>query len=197
MKIAKVSGGASLADPTAPAWASVESVTVPLQPVPLDAQPTSYIREAWAGRPYGKTAQASLAAATDGDKLYVRLSWKDDERPNKEFQDAAAAVFADNGGGAISTLGDADKPVAMWFWENGRTGANSLISHGPGVVRKEAGSGLAAAGELAGGSWNVVFGGPLAAARSGKVGIAVWNGSNDERGGLAAVSRDWVSLEQA
>jgi DMSO reductase family type II enzyme heme b subunit len=197
MKIAKVSGGATLADPGAPAWASVEAVTVPLQPVPLGAQPTSYIREAWAGRPYGQTPQASLAAATDGERLYVRVSWKDDERPHGEFQDAVAAVFPTNGSGAIATLGDAEKPVAVWFWENGGPGAQSLLSRGPGVVRKDPGTALAAAGELAGGNWSVVFGGPLAAAGHGRVAVAVWNGSNDERGGLAAVSRDWVSLEQA
>ncbi|MEW6490893.1 MAG: hypothetical protein AB1578_23650 [Thermodesulfobacteriota bacterium] len=190
MKVAKVDAGANLADPASQAWSSVTSTAVALAPVPLAAQPTEYIREAWAKRAYGKTAEAKVAAATDGQKLYVRVEWQDDGAPNGEFQDAAGAIVGD---GALATLGEANAPVNLWYWENGR-GALNLVSKGPGVVSKADASAVGGAGALAGGKWSVVVSGPASAAR-GKLGVAVWNGSNEERAGLAAVSREWLTLE--
>ena len=189
MKVAKVNAGAGLADPAAQGWSSVSATAVALAPVPLAAQPTEYIREAWAKRAYGKTAEAKVAAATDGQQLYVRIEWPDDAAPNGEFQDAAGAVLGD---GALGTLGSAAAPVSLWYWENGR-GALDLVSKGPGVVSK-AGGAVSGAGAMNGGKWAVVVSGPASAAK-GKLGVAVWNGSNEERAGLAAVSREWLTLE--
>ena len=44
------------ANPHSSAWSSVAAEAVALAPVALAAQPTEYIREARANRPYGKTA---------------------------------------------------------------------------------------------------------------------------------------------
>ena len=76
MKVAKLTG--ALADPAAAAWQSVENVRVSLAPVALEAQPTEYIREAWRDRDYGQTAEAQVKAASDGDRLYLRVEWADD-----------------------------------------------------------------------------------------------------------------------
>jgi len=195
MKVAKLPAGSGLADPGAPGWKNLAAETVALSPVPLAAQPNAYIQEAWQGRDFGKTPEARVSAASDGAKLYVRVEWADDARPHGEFQDAAGALFPLNGGGALATLGSSDSPVAVWFWENGRPAGLSLTSRGPGVFRREEGGSLGASGTLADGKWAVVFSGPANAAAKGKLGVAVWNGSNDERAGLAAVSRDWLSLE--
>ncbi|MCC7366275.1 MAG: hypothetical protein IT303_18100 [Dehalococcoidia bacterium] len=193
MKVARLNG--ELADPAAPAWGGAEAVSITLGPVPIGAQPTAYIREAWAGRSYGTTGAATLAAASDGERLYLRLEWPDGATPNGEFQDAVAAMFPAGGDAPVATMGDHDRPVELWFWENGR-GPLRLTSRGPGVVRKEAADGVAARGDLAGGRWSVVLSGPKPAA--GKpVGVAVWDGSNDERAGLAAVSQEWLQLELA
>jgi len=40
----------------------------------------------------------------------------------------------------------------------------------------------------------VVIAGPLAALSSNQLGVVIWNGSNDERAGLAAVS-EWLDLD--
>lgn len=190
MKVATVNAGADLADPASQAWNGVTAEAVALAPVPLAAQPTEYIREAWANRAYGKTAEAKVAAATDGSKLYVRVEWADDSAPNTEFQDAVGAVLGD---GPLDTLGSAGSPVTMWYWENGR-GALNLVSRGPGVVTKTGASAVSGTGANSGGKWAVVISGPASASK-GKLGVAVWNGSNEERAGLAAVSRNWLPLE--
>lgn len=193
MKVAKLAG--KLADPASAEWGSVDPVQIPLAPVALEVQPTEYIREAWKDRDYGQTAEAAVKAASDGDRLYIRVEWADDPKPNREFQDAVSAIFPTNGSGVLATLGDDTKPLALWFWENGRPGPLNLVSHGPGVFRKEDGAGLGATGVLADGRWSVVLSGPAGISAKGKVGLAVWNGSNDERAGLAAVSREWLPLE--
>jgi len=189
MKVAKVNAGTDLADPAAPAWSSVAAEAVALAPVALAAQPTEYIRVAWANRPYGKTAEAKVAAASDGSKLYVRVEWADDAKPNTEFQDAVGAVLGD---GSLATLGDANSPLTLWYWENGR-GALNLTAKGPGIFSK-AGAGVTGTGANGNGKWAAVLSGPASAAK-GKLGVAVWNGSNEERAGLAAVSRAWLALE--
>lgn len=194
MKVSKVSGGAP-ADPGWPGWKDADSARVSLGPVPLDAQPTAYLKEAWKNRAYGTVAEASVAAASDGNKLYVRIEWADDATPNHEFQDAAAAILPTNGAGSLGTIGAEGKPLALWFWEHGRPGPLGLAASGPGLFEKGSSDGLAAAEALAGGRWSVVLSGPAAAAASGKLGVAVWNGSNEERAGLGSVAKDWLSLE--
>lgn len=193
MKVARLSE--PLADPAAAAWATVEKVSVSLAPVALELQPTEYIREAWANRDYGQTAQAEVRAASDGNRLYLRVEWADDPVPNREFQDAVSAIFPTNGSGVLATMGNEEKPLALWFWEEGRPGPLRLISTAPGVVRKDPDAVLGASGALADGRWSVVLSGPAATAEKRKVALAVWNGSNEERAGLAAVSREWLPLE--
>ncbi len=193
MKVAKLSG--TLADPAAVAWNSVETVSVSLAPVALEAQPTEYIRESWKDRNYGQTAEANIKAASDGQRLYLRVEWADDPAPNREFQDACSAIFPTNGSGVLATLGNAEKPLALWFWEDGRAGPLRLISSGPGVVKKDAEATLSANGLLADGRWSVVLSGPAEITEKRKVALAVWNGSNEERAGLAAVSQEWLPLE--
>ncbi len=197
MKVERVDAGQGLADPWGQAWSALPATTVALNPVDYEAQPNRYIRAAWKDRPYGQTVEARVAAASDGDRLYIRVEWPDDPRPNAEFQDAASAIFPMNGTGALATMGDPEKPLALWFWEDGRPSPLRLVSRGPGVFRKDDGSELSARGACNNGAWGVVFAGPEAVAGKGKVGVAIWNGSNEERGGLAAVSQDWLQLETA
>ncbi|MCC6960165.1 MAG: hypothetical protein IT301_09995, partial [Dehalococcoidia bacterium] len=163
--------------------------------VALEAQPTEYIRESWKDRDYGQTAEAQVKAASDGQRLYVRVEWADDSAPNREFQDAVSAIFPTNGSGVLATLGDTEKPLALWFWEQGRPGPLRLLSSGPGVVKKDPEANLGAKGVLADGRWSVVLSGPADVLQKQKLGLAVWNGSRDERAGLAAVSQEWLPLE--
>ncbi len=195
MKVANLSSAAGLSDPGSPDWQGLGSETVALSPVPLEAQSNAYIQESWSGKEYGKTPEVRVVAASGGGRLYIRLEWSDDVKDHGEFKDAAGALFPINGGGALATLGSAESPLAIWFWEDGRPAGLSLKATGPGVFRREEGGDLAATGTLNDGTWSVVFEGPADVASRGSLGVAVWNGSNDERAGLAAVSRDWLALE--
>lgn len=198
MKVAAIPDARSeLANPASATWKGISHADVALGPLPLATQPTPYIREAWASRPYGTTAKARVAAATDGDELYIRLQWADAAEPNREFQDAGAAIFPVAGASSAPAMGTPDAPVGLWYWEDGRNAALNLTSRGPGVIRKDGEGNVHASAVLAEGQWAVVLRGPLAAASSGQIGVAVWNGSNDERAGLAAVTGAWLPLELA
>ena len=188
----KETSESDLLDPTSAVWRDLTSETVALTPVPLEAQPNEYIRSSWADRSYGQTAQASAAAISSGNQLYVRLEWQDDDRPNEEFADAAAVVLGK--GDAIQTLGSEDSSVNLWYWAEDRSSCLSLSSSGPGVVLGKPEVEVAGSANLGDSRWAVVICGPESAVQDGQVGVALWNGSNDERAGLAAVS-SWLSLD--
>lgn len=198
MKAAHFNGDSStLRDPSSERWRDVPAVAVALAPVALAAQPTEYIRQAWANRPYGQTAEAMVAAASDGDRLYIRLEWEDDSQPHGEFQDAAGVIFHSGSDAALATMGKAGAPVPVWYWENGRPEPLHLMSSGPGVVEKVREGTPAAQAVLTESRWSVVFSGPASRRGSTQLGVAIWNGSNEERAGLAAVSREWLPVDLA
>lgn len=193
MNVTKVGPGTDLSSPAAAGWQGAAREAVKLAPVPLAAQPTAYVRTKWATRPYGTTPEAAVSVATDGQKVFVRIEWADDGKPNGEFADAAAVVVGD-GAAPAATFGDAAHPVSLWYWEDGRGEARALKATGPGVFHPDAADGVKASAELVGGRWSVVLSGPAAAGKN--IGVAVWNGSNEERSGLAAVTPDWIQLDQ-
>jgi DMSO reductase family type II enzyme heme b subunit len=198
-------------DPADKAWAAVPSEKVPLVPVPIEEQPNEYIRTAWRTRPYGRVGEVDVAAVQRGERLLVRLEWDDSDEPNTEFLDGAGVFFPDAGdSGAPLTIGSHGAPVRLWAWRD-RTpmqealpAARELVASGPGAFRAaglDAGDGENegarpdAVSALSGGRWAVVIAGDLArAAAAGRMGVVVWDGSNDERAGIGAVSPNWVPL---
>lgn len=193
MEVKRLSG--DLADPAAAAWDSVATEAVGLSAIPLDAQPTEYIRVAWADRPYGKIASADVGAAHDGERLYVRLQWADSDTANTEFHDAAGVLFPDDGADApAATLGSADAPVRLWYWQANLDAARDLDARGPGVFAKRAAPAVDASAALADGRWSVVLSSGLDTAVT-RLGVAVWDGSNEERAGIGAVTHEWIPLE--
>ncbi|MFV2089332.1 MAG: hypothetical protein ACC642_01625 [Pseudomonadales bacterium] len=182
----------TLIDPSSKAWEGTPAQALSLSPVPLEAQPNEYIRASWATRSYGKTGEVSATALADNDRLYVRLQWEDDPAPNEEFPDAAALVL---GNGDLGTLGSSEQPLSLWYWAADRDEPLSLTASGPGVFARNGDNGISGAADLSNGRWSVVIAGPLAALSGDQLGVVVWNGSNQERAGLAAVS-SWVALEK-
>ena len=116
----------------------------------------------------------------------------DAANPSGEFADAAAIV---TGSGPAATLGDENGETHLWFWAEDRPSAERFRSSGPGVFRRMTSEGVDARARLEGGTWRVVLSGPLAEVVEDRIGLVVWNGSNEERAGLGAVS-GWIPLER-
>ena len=193
--------GSDLATPDEPGWSNAGSIRLSLVPVPLEVQPTEYVRNTWRGRPYGRLQHVDVAAAHDGDNLYVRLTWTTSATGASEFPDAAGILFPGTPRAPLLTLGRARAPVELWCWQADRKHATSLVSTGPGIFKPSHGKPPGVTSSRRNERWSVVFSsrlaGALAAGKSARVGVVIWDGSNDERAGLAAVTPRWLRLEIA
>lgn len=201
-------GSPSSQDPGDSSWNKGD--VIPLAPTTAQSQPNHYIRAAFAEREFGKTNEVSVALKKSGDTFFARLEWDTTPLKNSEFPDSAAIFFPSSGDQSLpSQMGSRDNPVRMWQWKD-RLGVQEklppvrdLISSGPGVfhptkrVKGEAStSNLSGSAQLENDRWSLVIGGDLKIASGAKkMGVAIWNGSNQERAGIGAVSTQWIEFE--
>ena len=196
--IARRSGG-ELAEPQGSGWIGAGSYELSLVPVPLAAQPTRSIRAAWRERPYGRVRRVSVAAAHDGYDLYLRLVWATPSDAPNRFPDAAGVLFPIRPRAPLRTLGRPSAALALSYWQANRVQPVSLISLGPGLFQPGTTAPPRATAARHQGEWRLVLSYPLAGAfavgKSARLGVALWDGSNRERAGLAAVTPRWLRLE--
>lgn len=184
-----------------------------LAPTPIDQQPTEFLRTAWADATYGAVTELRVRAAHNGVRLFFHLEWDDPTQDTQitdidVFTDGAGILFPLRGDAAIESMGSVDQPVNAWYWRaDFGDEPKNVTSGGTGnSVRYEAGS-LEVRSRWSDAKWTVVFGRPftieespdiavpLTPGKAAKVGFAVWEGSNGERGGFKAFSEEWQELE--
>ena len=197
-------------DPAAPEWAAAPEETLPLQPAPWASQPSEYARNAWKDRPYGQTGAVRVAAAHNGEALFFRLSWQDETKDEgihdtTQFADAAAVLLPARGDAPLQTMGSPEQPVNAWYWRADLEAPLAITATGLGTTVRSKDGSLSAAGSFEAGNWHVVISRPLSVrgdgvavlrpGQTGKVGFAVWQGANQERAGIKAVTLDWQPLE--
>jgi len=203
-------GDAKLLDPESPEWDGVPTSEVTLQPTPVIAQPSEYIQAKWKESPYGATQSVTVRAAHDGDQLYFHMSWADDTnddgiRDTDQFADAAAVIFPAFGDAPLQSMGSPKLPVNAWYWRPDLEAPYNITAQGTGTTIRNDDEELAARGAHGERAWSLVIRRRLASEKFGyvdlkpgttrKVGFAVWQGSNQERGGLKSVTLDWEQLE--
>ena len=208
---------AVLLDPSSPEWSGVGAVELTLQPTPIASQPSVYVLAKWKDKPYGVTPRVSVRAAHNGERLYFRLSWANDTkndsiRDTDQFTDAAAVLFPVNGNAVLQNMGTPQEPVNAWYWRSDLEQPFSVTAQGIGTTKRTQDPELGAQGAYGDGAWNMVIRRRLVhaadaslshsqgyvnlvAGASGLVGFAVWQGANQERGGLKAITPDWQPLE--
>jgi hypothetical protein len=91
-------------------------------------------------------------------------------------------------------MGSEEEPLNLWYWAEDRDQGVAVTSTGPGVFKRHDGKSIAASASRSKGSLSVVIAGPVAEVVDNKIGVSIWDGSNDERAGLAAIS-GWVPLD--
>ncbi|WP_029133574.1 chlorate reductase subunit gamma [Sedimenticola selenatireducens] len=155
------------------------------------------------------TQQLTAQAVRAGDRLFVKLAWNDVTantaiKDTDQFVDGAAVQFPVNG--EVSTLpfmGDAEHAVNVWHWRaDGRT--QNLIAKGFGTATPVPSEGLRSASVRTRDGWEVVISRPLqvkaeeGATLQGRstmpIAFAAWDGENQERDGLKAVTMEWWQL---
>ena len=198
---------ADYAATTASGWQAVPTETVELVPAPMEMQPNGFIQAQYRDREYGKTPMIEAQSVHDGTTLAVRLRWPAEKPFNggrEGFPDGAAIAFPVKGEPALWTMGTEDEPVQFIQWRALRNEVRSVVAWGIGSSLPGTGVGEAVTAGWSQGHWTIVMlrtlaGGAEAATPStgqtAQIGFAVWNGSNEERAGLKAVSVDWTPLQ--
>ncbi len=192
--------------PDARIWTAQPVTAIDMVATPPGLQPTAYIQNSWADRPYGRITPLRVAAIHDGEMLAIRLSWKPVGGGNPDFPDAAAIALPVSGDPVLGLMGAPDAPIHLLRWQTHHDGGElirSILAEGIGstrpgpeikrrvgvrrhdglidiVIARTLGQGAGAA--------------PLLAGKTTKIGFAVWDGGNEERAGIKAFSGDWIDL---
>ncbi|MBA3034627.1 MAG: chlorate reductase subunit gamma [Gammaproteobacteria bacterium] len=156
------------------------------------------------------TTQLVAQAVRTGDRIFIKLVWSDSTvnteiKDTAQFVDGAAVQFPVNGKATtISFMGDAQNPVNVWHWRaDGRT--ENLMARGFGTAMAVPFEGLRSASVRTDSGWAVVLTRPLrvkknegASLQNRKtvpIAFAAWDGANQERDGLKAVTLEWWQLQ--
>lgn len=204
MRAVKLDAGSEdLANPGSSSWDGVDAEEVALAPTPDSFQTNEYVRAAWANREHGLVKSVSVKAAHNGNDVALRLEWEDTEHPEAEFPDACAVVFPSNGSADLATLGSSESSVDLWYWRSDRGDVGEeVVAKGVSDLSTLEGSAVNAKASFSGGKWAVVLSRPASAGgteispgAAKQVAFLVWEGKNEERAGLAAISQAWQELE--
>jgi steroid C-25 hydroxylase gamma subunit len=202
-----------LLDPAAAEWASVPVETFKLDATPLANQPSEYIKASRDERKIGKVKSLAVQAAHDGTDIFFRLAWADAAKDvritdTNLFPDGCGILMPLAGGDpVIDEMGSEKDPVNAWYWRASlEDHPRNTIARGLGTTRFTRESAIVTKSAWVGGQWSVVFARPLAVpaqqdetaqlapGKPVKVGFAVWEGSNGERGGIKSFSKEWREL---
>ncbi len=203
----------SLLEPAAAHWGEVQATLVPLLGTPAAMQPTAAIRNSWKDRPIGATRSVELRALRTAEALAFHLRWQDpdlnpDHGDNTVFPDAAAVALPLHADAPLVTMGAPGMPLTAWFWraDSGNQGFE-VRAEGPGTTQITS-QGVQAKAVWSDGVWQLVLARSLAGegnadsivltpGQTTRFGVAVWEGSHAERGGLKAFSGEWRDLALA
>ena len=206
----------TLLDPASGAWGSVKEETISLIGTPAAMQPTPAIRETWSTKQIGTVSSVRVRTLHNGSELAFRLEW---DAPNHNKNHGDNSVFPD--GAAIAfpvvpnapvMMGAPKMPLNIWFWR-----ANDAVGEGRQVAAEGIGTSDAIKGNKdvlvngiwADGKWTVVIARKIVVAEEAAVAqltvgqtaqfsIAIWDGSNGERGGIKSFSGPaWLDLSLA
>ena len=200
LRVLSVNGGAGARSPDAAIWKKAPVARVDLQA----AFPG---HSSIVGRP--ATGQLAAQAVRARDMLYMKLRWSDKTAntavaDTDRFLDRVAVQFPLNGEASTTPfMGDGVNAVNIWHWRaDGRT--ENLFAKGFGTATPVVSQALTSAATRRGDAWEVVLARPLAAKqeegammkgrKTMPIAFAVWDGDNQERDGLKAVTLEWWQL---
>jgi complex iron-sulfur molybdoenzyme family reductase subunit gamma len=199
-----------LLSPGSHIWKGIPRVTLNLTGTSLEMQPSPFVQANWKGRNTGVTTTVSIAAAHNGELLAFHLNWQDgspntDHGDNTRFPDAAAIALPLHENSLLLTMGAPDMGLNAWYWRANQEGGQQVLLEGPGSSRIVDTDQVRSGSNWSSGSWSVVIGRPLQVAEDPAVlqlapglqtrmGVAVWEGSRGERGGIKAYSQHWTEL---
>lgn len=188
--------------------------TIETTATPLANQPSPYIKGVYEEEKIGAVKKFDVKSVHNGSDIFFYFEWETSQ-PNEKivdievFPDGVALLmpFKDMEKTQIKEMGSQDYPTNNWYWRPDFEGQpKNQISHGLSTSIYTEKTSIKSDSEWSDGKWHVVMGRPLKANRSGEetidlqpgqtigIGFAVWEGSNGERGGVKAFSKEWMEL---
>jgi len=202
-----------LLDPSASEWGNIPGETLKMAATPLANQPSEYIKASRDEKQIGKVHSLTVQPAHNGTDVFFRLSWEDSSK-NTEitdtniFPDGCGVLIPINGGDPpIDEMGSKDFPVNAWFWRADlKDVPHNTFAKGLGTTLFSKETVIQTKSLWNEGKWVVVFARRLAVPQQKdesvqlapgtpvKIGFAVWEGGNGERGGVKSFSKEWREL---
>ena len=209
MKCIRVGNTALYMDATSSYWNDGVFTAINMMPTPIGMQPNDYIINKWEDKPYGHLDRIGVMSVHDGEHIIFALQWVDEESTLGEdegFPDGVVVAFPVRGEPHIFSMGSEDEPIHGLHWRARFNEIRSVVATGIGSSVDGPEMKLSVKTAWKDSVWRVVMSrelktpegaAPLAPGADTQIGFAVWNGANEERGGIKAVSPEWVELNIA
>lgn len=177
--------------------------TVSMISAPPAMQPGGYVPDAYKDRLEPITPTVDIAALQQGDLWVVELRW-DCPKPVTDisaetdlFTDAAAILVPTTMNAPWLTMGAPDNAVEAALWRADRGALLRMHAEGLGsMARSEPPANWKAESNWADGRWHLryEFGDWPALSQFGRIGVAIWRGESQDRGGLKSVTSQWIAV---
>lgn len=200
-------------NPNDSVWNDSAAESITLMPTPAMMQPTEYIRNKWEKESFGKVDKVVAKAIHNESYLAFKLQWEDANKDDliddtDKFVDACAIMISRDINTPMITMGSESQPVDIWKWKADAKleQQGQISSTGIGRTRAVSAGLVRSKGVWENGVWSVVLARPLALITNEPLtdisinedlyfGLAVWEGSNKERGGIKSVTYSWTTLK--
>jgi len=177
---------------------------IELMAAPVSMQPGGYVAKAYAGRDKGPmTPELVLEVARPPGSWRIRLRWPCPEPVTDVsgdpalFPDAAAIFAPQQEESAWVTMGAPGLGVDGVLWRADSEELRSIGAEGLGSMKRDdAPTGWRFATKHEQGDWQLelTLPGWSTLDASGRIAIAIWRGSAQDRGGLKSVTPSWIDV---
>lgn len=170
---------------------------------PPAMQPGGYIATAYKERLNPSTPTATLEAIQQDDQWVITVRWpcpkpvSDIRHDTNLFTDAAAIMVPTTANSAWITMGDPKNPIEAVLWRATKGALTKVDAKGFGsTIRSNAPENWTAKSKWEEGYWTIEFSlkdwDPLNTQK--RIALAIWRGSDQDRGGLKSVTSDWIAI---
>lgn len=195
-------------------WKSNPMLKVETAATPLANQPSPYIKGVYDESKIGAVKELKISTVHNNEDIFFYFEWAS-PKPNREIGDIN--VFPD-GLGILFPFGDIEKtqikemgskefPTNSWYWRpDFKEKPKNQVAHGLSTSLYTEKSSVRSHSSWDNKTWCLVISRPLKVSGQGEeavqltpgasigIGFAVWEGSNGERGGVKAFSKEWREL---
>jgi DMSO reductase family type II enzyme heme b subunit len=177
--------------------------TLSLIAAPPAMQPGGYVPDAYKDRLQAVTPTVDVAATQQGKGWVIELRW-DCPNPVKSianetdlFTDAAAILVPGTMNAPWLTMGAPDHPVEAALWRADKSKLYRMHAQGLGTMeRSDPPQSWTVDANWENGQWHLryLIGDWPVLGQFGRIGVAIWRGENQDRGGLKSVTQGWIAV---